>query len=151
MKKLASLVILAIIVSVLLAGCTDEGISPPATKYPRLVLDYLETETEEVTIIYISGVEMTRYANMSLYIDDELVIRKNESYAIEYQTELKSFNITVYADREEARFYYEAQVDVINVEDIIFELSEQDKDIQEIKRGNLPFIRRMNRVQEEEE
>ncbi len=149
MKKIVLLVIIAVIVPFLVAGCTEPSV-PPATRYPRIVFDFLEGENSTTTLIHISGVELTRYSNITLYIDDELAAAKNNSFSLDYRLEKEEFNLSAFADREEAIFYYEAGIRVVDMDEIVFEITDPEGDIDSVRRVDLPYVQRMSRVEEEE-
>ncbi|GEM_PF-6059567 len=148
MKKIVLVAIVSIILPLLLVGCSEPA-RPPPTEYSRLVMDIVEdVDGNHTTILHISGVEVIKYSNITLTINDEMMISKTDAFSIEYRTDKQKFDLTASAELGESLFYYEANVRVVMEENIIFEITENE-DVESIRRVDLPHIQRMGRMEVE--
>ncbi len=141
MRKSISITIV-ILLTVSILGCLN-GPSPPGVDRPSIAVDYNE-ETDE-SIIYIRGVELTRFDNITLYLDEKEITIYN-AFSLEERTNRSEFYIDVYASRDDKVYNYNASFEVRpeiedekNDEPIIFKVTYYDGE-QEYKRENdLPF------------
>jgi len=154
MKKYFSVIfIFVLIVSSL--GCIN-GPEPPGADIPRLIVDYDQSLNNE-TIIHLRGMEVIRYENMTLNLNNSEII-KRDGYSIEHRTNLTEFYLEVNATRKENRYHFNATFEVepevpeedFN-EDIIFKITYYDGEEEFLAEDDLPFIRILNLVEEEEE
>jgi len=152
MKKHLS-VIFIFVLAVSSLGCIN-GPEPPGADIPRLIVDYDQNLNNE-TIIHLRGMEAIRFENMTLYLNNSQII-KRDGYSIEHRTNLTEFYLEVNATRKEKRYHFNATFEVqpevpeedFN-EEIIFKITYYDGEEQFIAEDDLPFVRILNRVEEE--
>ncbi len=149
MKKLVLIMIIIVLIPFAMVGCTDQPSSPPQTFYPRMVLDYQEGGPNGTTTIYVSGVEMTRYSNISILQDGDLAAHTNNSFSLEYETLKGEFELEVFASTEELNFFFHAHIMVINEDNIVYEITTDENAIRNVREGDLPYIQRMSRMEVE--
>ena len=153
MKRYLSVIFIFILIAPSL-GCLNSP-EPPGAGIPRLIVDYEEGDNE--TIIHVRGMEAVRYENITLYLNNSEIIRY-DGYSIEYRTTRSKFDLEVNATRQENRYHFNATFTVRpdieedqSGDDIIFKVTYYDGEEENINKNNLPFIRRLNLVEEEEE
>ncbi|MFO8109670.1 MAG: hypothetical protein R6U17_03990 [Thermoplasmata archaeon] len=149
MKKIVLVVIAVVVIPLFIVGCTEPSVPPPTTYYPRIVLDFSEEGNGNITTICVLGVEIIRYSNISMYIDEEEIMSKKNAFTLEYETEKEEFHLEIYADTEDNNFFFHVDVKVINVENLIFELTDMEGSVDNIRKADLPHTQRFNRVEEE--
>ncbi len=150
MKKYLSVIII-IILAFSSLGCVETP-EPPGADIPRLIVDYDQTLDNE-TIIHLRGMEAIRFENMSLYLDNSQIM-KRDGYSIEHRTNLTKFYLEVNATRRENRYHFNATFEVepdIVEEDVIFLITYYDGEEEYIGEDDLPFVRILNIIVEEEE
>ncbi|MBS3782056.1 MAG: hypothetical protein KGY68_05555, partial [Candidatus Thermoplasmatota archaeon] len=103
MKKHLSVIFVFILIGSSL-GCIDTP-EPPGSEIPILVVDYDEGDNE--TIIHLRGREAIRFDNMTLYLNNSQIIRK-DGYSIENRTNLSEFYLEVNATRKDDRYHFNA-------------------------------------------
>lgn len=133
-----------------MAGCTNPP-SPPASEIPKLVVDYdVNEEGKNETILFIHGLDEIRYSRIKLFLDDEEIANETETFSVERRTSLREFNLTVNVTHLEKKYNYNASFEVIGEEDIIYEITYHDEETKEVKLDDLPFIERLNMIEEED-
>jgi len=153
MKRYISIIfILILVVSSL--GCLDSP-EPPGADIPRLIVDYDEGPNETFeTIIHLRGMEAIRFENMTLYLNGTQVLPKRDGYSLEYRTNRSEFHLEVNATRKERRYNFNATFTVrpegYPGEEVIFKITHYDGEDEYIDEDDLPFIRILNLVEEEE-
>jgi len=156
MKEYLSVVfILILIVSSL--GCIN-GPEPPGAEVPRLIVDYDEGENDTFeTIIHLRGMEAIRFENITLYLNNSQIIRY-DGYSIEHRTNLSEFHLAINATRRDNRYHFNAtftvrpELDEENSDqNVIFKITYHDGKEEYINENDLPFIRILNLVEEEDE
>ncbi|MBS3781052.1 MAG: hypothetical protein KGY68_00400, partial [Candidatus Thermoplasmatota archaeon] len=92
-----------------------------------------------------------------LYLNNSQIIRK-DGYSIENRTNLSEFYLEVNATRKDDRYHFNATFDVKPEiveddprEEIIFKITYYDGEEENINKDDLPFIQRLNLVEEERE
>lgn len=147
-KGVVAVVILFIFAA--MAGCTNPP-TPPASEMPKLVIDYdINEEGRNETIIFIHGLDETRYSRITLFIDDEEIANKTDTFSVERRTDLREFNLTVNVTHLEERYNYNASFEVVREEDLIYEITYYDEETKEVKYEDLPLVERLNLMEEEE-
>ncbi len=128
-----------------LLGCIDSP-SPPGADRPTLVLDY--NEAEEETIIHIRGVEIVKFDEITLTINEKEYQWEN-IFSIEERTNYTELDIELYAERDENVYSFSGEIDVnpdidedddIDPEkDIIFKITLDDEEITYVEKEDLPY------------
>ncbi|MDI6708180.1 MAG: hypothetical protein QME47_03735 [Candidatus Thermoplasmatota archaeon] len=137
MKK-KSLVLSAVMLSLMLAGCISPITS--ITARPRLIIDYVDSLTK----IYIAAWgEVRRYTRIELCINQTTVINETEVCMVFYNTSstIFSLNATVVDSKINTIYYYDCLIEILDNE-LVMKLIE-DSEVKEIKRMELPVIRVM--------
>ncbi|MFO7992083.1 MAG: hypothetical protein R6U61_07320 [Thermoplasmata archaeon] len=148
--KIDVMVIMVIILTLLMAGCSNPP-KPPASELPKLTVDYdLNYDEDDIIIFYIHGIEETRYSNISLHINEELIAFKNNSFSLEHKMEFQNFSINVDVWLLNKHYNYNATYEPSEKEDIIYEVTYYDGDTIEIGLDDFPFTERINLMEEPE-
>ncbi len=130
-------------------GCLEDTPRPPAYDIPKFVLGYSEQiEKPNETIIFIHGVEDVIYDKLTLEINNETVMNKTNAFSLEYKTNLTKFNFSTNIYKEGTRFNYNSTVEVTKDGEYLFNLRYVDGSEDNIRERNLPFVRRLNRMEE---
>ncbi len=142
MKRVkAVLVMIAIAMSTL--GCTSPP-KPPASDIPIVVIDYNGT-VENHTILYIHGLVETRYDNIRLIINEKELVHNN-SFSLEYHTNLEYFNLEIKIWLDNNFYYHNASYRLILTENIVYEVSYHDETTTDIRYIDLPFGERLTKA-----
>ncbi len=148
-KRMIALVVVLLTLS--LAGCTNPP-KPPGSDIPKMVLDYqIDQELQNKSIIYIHGVDDTRYTNITLKIDNETVVQKEEAFCIEYDLNKKQFNITVDVWEDLDHYNFNASVEVFPNQKIVYRLTYYDDEVKNIELKDLPHSEALNLIKEGED
>ncbi len=145
-RVLAVLVVVIIAMSTL--GCTDPP-KPPASDLPKLVVDYNPLSANH-TILYVHGIGETRYQNITLKINDDILIQKNDSFSLEYRTNMTQLHIVLELWLDNNFYYYNASYSLVLIEDIVYEITRADGEIDVVRHGDLPYSERLTKVVIEE-
>ncbi|MFW6041156.1 MAG: hypothetical protein ACOC85_04910, partial [Thermoplasmatota archaeon] len=94
-------------------------------------------------------IEQTRYNNITIKIDNQVVLERDETFGLEYRTNLTFFKLSVDAYRANKRYHFNATFIVSQEEDIIYEVVYPDNTARKIKLGNLPFRENLQLMEEE--
>lgn len=149
--KIDVMVIMVIILTLLMAGCSNPP-KPPASELPKLTVDYDGIHGEkDLTIFYIHGIEETRYSNISLRLNDELITFKNDTFCLEHKMEFQNFSIAVDVWLLNKHYNYNGTYNISKEEEIIYEVTYYDGDMEEIKLDDFPFVERINLMEELED
>ena len=108
-----------------LAGCTD-GPTSPVSSIPVILLDHVEEE--DVTKVYVHGIEDTLYENITIQINNETSM-ENYTYSLHTVTTLEKFmlNITVWFKLKE--YEYRGNYTLVKGDDeITLEIEDQRHD-----------------------
>lgn len=147
MKKLVVYISIILLVAVAFVGCNTETPRPPAYDIPKFVMDYpAQEEGPNETAIFIHGVEDVIYDRLILQVDNETIFNKTRAFSIEYKTNRTDFNINTYVYRDEDIYNFNATIETFHNEEVTyrFRLTHIDGSEENIKPENLPFVRRMN-------
>lgn len=144
MKKTAILIFLAMVVSTAGLGCLDSPPSP-ASDIPKITVDRLEEEN--VTEIYIHGLEEVMYPNITLNLNGETVVERNKTYAVVYRTNLTEFNI--YSEIHHDNIYYFNSTFLVSDEKgVVYEVTDENGDTEKISNDDLPYKERFQEMEE---
>ncbi|MGM0405406.1 MAG: hypothetical protein ACQEQM_04620 [Thermoplasmatota archaeon] len=152
MEKTIILILVILLVGVAFVGCNTETPRPPAYDMPKIVLDYsVQMERPNETIIFIHGVEDVMYDRLVLELDNETVMNNTNAFSIEYKTNRTTFFLNADAYREEDMYNFNATIETYHNYEVInrFTITHLDGSEENIKPQNLPFIRRMNKMEED--
>jgi len=157
MKKYLSVVFIFILV-VSSLGCLD-GPGPPGADIPRLIVDYDENVNDSYeTIIHLRGMDAIRFENMTLYLNGTQEVIRQDGFSIEHRTNRSKFELEVNATRRDKRYHFNATFTVrpeADEEDpgdqVIFKITYYDGEEEYIDENDLPFVRILNLVEEDEE
>ncbi len=151
MEKAIALISLLVLFGVAFVGCTTEPPRPPAYDMPKLVLDYsVQLERQNETVVFIHGIEDVMYDRLVLNIDDETVMNKTNAFSIEYKTNRTSFYLKTDVYRNGDWYNFNATIETHHNDDVRFRFTIKHLDGTEenIRPQNLPFVRRMNKMEE---
>lgn len=152
MKKELLTLGMIIILILPVMGCIDSTPKPPASEIPKVIIDHnLEGEKYNDSIIYVHGFEETRYKNISISINNETVLHKNDTFAAEFRTNLTIFNLTVNVHSLDKWYNFNATFEILIREENILKITYYDGDIDRIKFNNLPFKETLNMMEEKED
>lgn len=148
--KSGYIIVAVILISVTLAGCSEPP-SSPVSEMPKVVIDNEgKPQQQNSTIIFIHGMDEVRYSNISLHINSEEVLFKNETFCAEYRTNLTEFNLTVDIWFEKTWYNFNATLNMSEKKDVAYKITYYDGDTKEIKLDQLPYVERANQMEEKE-
>lgn len=152
MKKFI-LVIFTLFILLSSFGCIDQP-EPPGSDLPRLILDYDESTNE--TIIHMRGMEIIRYDNISIEINETKITRQ-DAFSIEERTELTDFELKIEAVQGEKIYRFNATLHVkpdgnqeSHEEDLIFRITYPDEEKELVYRDDLPHRKVLDQIGDEE-
>lgn len=137
--KTLSFIFVLLFISTLFVGCVEkeeENTGVNIREYmrvdiPELIVDHVD----DITKIYLIGVEKYRYPELSLYVDGIEVENERNSLVLVYTTEKRSLNVRAVAKSLEETYLYECNIDItengIKIKDY--------KGERVVKKGNLPY------------
>jgi len=150
MKKALVLITIVLIMGVAFVGCNTERPRPPAYDIPKIVMDYsIQEASPNETVIFIRGIEDVMYDRLFLEVNNE-TIEKINAFSIEYNTNLTQFDLNVDVFRQETRYNFNATVETFENDEVIYRFNIKYFDGREdnIRPGNLPFVRSLNKIEE---
>ncbi len=151
MEKAIILISVILLIGVAFVGCNTDPPRPPAYDMPKIVLDYsVQLERPNETVIFIHGVEDVMYDRLVLEIDNETVMNKTNAFSIEYKTNRTSFFLNTRVYRDEDMYNFNATIETFHNDEVLyrFTLTHLDGTEENIRPQNLPFVRRMNKMEE---
>lgn len=149
MKKQVLVISLLMFASTMGLGCLDSPPSPPASKLPKIVVDlYKSPDTGNNSIIYIHGLEEVRYTNITLKLNDETVVQRNETFSVEYHTNLTEFEIYSEIHDDEDGYYFNSAFTVSEKEELAYRVVDEEGDSEKIKKEDLPYVERFQQMEE---
>ncbi len=131
------------LVAIATLGCTSPP-KPPASDIPLVVIDYNGT-LENHTLLYVRGLENTRYDSINLIINDKELVYNN-SFSLEYHTNLDYFGLEIKIWLDNNFYYHNASYRLTLTENIVYEVMYPDERIKEIQYIDLPFAERFTKV-----
>lgn len=152
MNKLCVIALALIInLAALSAGCTNAP-EPPGSEIPKLVIDFLGAkEGRNQTVLYVHGMDEVQYDNISIFLNDELVSSNERSFSMEYRTNLSSFKVAVNVRLEKSLYNYNASIRLVRGKEIVYRITHPDGDIKKVKWDNLPYVERLDVLEEGEQ
>ncbi len=123
-------------------GCSDPP-RPPASDIPILLIDY-ETTLDNHTALYIHGRDKTRYDSITLTIN-EMVLSKNNSFSLEYHTDLEQFDLEIEIWLGNNFYHHNASYKLTLIDNYVYEVTYPDESITNIRYTDLPFSTRLAR------
>ncbi|MBS3817264.1 MAG: hypothetical protein KGY76_06850 [Candidatus Thermoplasmatota archaeon] len=137
---------IAIIMAFSFLGCLDDP-SPPGADLPRVVVDHVENDGGQESIIHLKGMETKRFDKMTLYLNDTKVMEKNDTFALEHKTNLSEFKLNVFVKREDKRYNFNATFIVNPKKGIIFKVIYYDGETKKVAGEDLPFEDSLNKME----
>ena len=153
MKK-TIIVALVVLISISMAGCTNPP-SPPGSEIPMVIIDYVssfnyDNVDENHTIIYVHGLDDVKYENITIKINNKTVAKRNHTYSLEHNTNLKKFNLTVdvyHNGHDERYFNFNATFDIVNKKKIMYKITYSDLEKKEVEKDDLPYSEKLDQIE----